>query len=151
MKNTLKLLGIITLLVVIGFSMAACGGDDGDDGDGGGGGDSGSNKPESIQYAGTYVYIWFDTYGTVWWDGSSDDLNREFTLTIDGNAVEIYQCYYGDGGIRLYIPDYRAESGKTYKIKVVYKASSANHLYVDFMGKHIPVKSFTIEDNVIGI
>jgi len=30
MKNTLKLLGIIALLAVIGFSMAACSGDDGD-------------------------------------------------------------------------------------------------------------------------
>jgi hypothetical protein len=29
MKNTFKLLGIIALLAVIGFSMAACGGDDG--------------------------------------------------------------------------------------------------------------------------
>jgi hypothetical protein len=29
MKNTLRFFGIITLFVVIGFSMAACGGDDG--------------------------------------------------------------------------------------------------------------------------
>ena len=35
MKNTIKLLGIIALVAVIGFSFAACevgGGDDGDDG-----------------------------------------------------------------------------------------------------------------------
>jgi len=31
MKNTLKVFGIIALATVIGFSMAACGGDDGDD------------------------------------------------------------------------------------------------------------------------
>jgi len=36
MKNTIKFLGIIALVAVIGFSMAACGG--GDDGGGGGGG-----------------------------------------------------------------------------------------------------------------
>jgi len=35
MKNIVKLFGIIALVAVIGFSMAACGGDD--DGDGGGG------------------------------------------------------------------------------------------------------------------
>jgi hypothetical protein len=35
MKNTIKFLGIIALVAVIGFSMAACG--DGDDNGGGGG------------------------------------------------------------------------------------------------------------------
>jgi len=42
MKNALKLFGIIALVVVIGFSMAACGGDD----DGGGGG------PQTATYTG---------------------------------------------------------------------------------------------------
>ena len=31
MKNTIKVLGIIAIVAVIGFSMAACGGDDEDD------------------------------------------------------------------------------------------------------------------------
>jgi len=37
MKNTIKFFGIIALVAVIGFSMAACGGGGGGDGDGGGG------------------------------------------------------------------------------------------------------------------
>jgi len=41
MKNFFKLFGIIALVAVIGFSMAACGGDDDDDGGNGGGGGSG--------------------------------------------------------------------------------------------------------------
>jgi hypothetical protein len=36
MKSTLKILGIIALVAVIGFSMAACGGEEEDDGGGGG-------------------------------------------------------------------------------------------------------------------
>jgi len=36
MKNVFKFLGIIALVAVIGFSMAACGGSDSGDGDGGG-------------------------------------------------------------------------------------------------------------------
>jgi len=43
MKNAIKLLGIIAIVAVIGFSMAACGDDD----SGGGGGSGG--------YAGTYT------------------------------------------------------------------------------------------------
>jgi len=35
MKNIVKLFGIIVLVALIGFSMAACGGDDDDDGGGG--------------------------------------------------------------------------------------------------------------------
>jgi len=44
MKKTIKLIGIIALVAVIGFSMAACGDDDNGGGSGGGGG-----------YAGTYT------------------------------------------------------------------------------------------------
>jgi hypothetical protein len=45
MKNTIKVLGIITLVAVIGFSFAACGGDDDNDGNDpnpGGGGTGGT-------------------------------------------------------------------------------------------------------------
>jgi len=44
MKNTFKLLGIIGLMLVIGFSFAACGGGDDDSGSGGGGGSGGSGS-----------------------------------------------------------------------------------------------------------
>ena len=47
MRNVLKALGIIALVAVIGFSMAACGG--GDSGGGGGGGSSGE-LPYYIRY-----------------------------------------------------------------------------------------------------
>ena len=50
MKNLLKALGIIALVAVIGFSMAACGGGDGGGGGGGGGGGSSGNLPLYIQY-----------------------------------------------------------------------------------------------------
>ena len=144
-----RMLCAIALLALIGFSMAACG-----DGSGGGSGaGQPSNGPESIRFygnnAGYYLTIWFDTWGTVWWNGSSDDLNREFTLSIDGNTVKILKCSSAGAGIALRITEYPYEDGRTYKIKVVYKASSANFLYVDFMDKQIPVKSFTIENNVI--
>ena len=50
MKNTIKILGIIALVAVIGFSMAACGGDD----DGGGSGDS-SEKSIKITGLGDFI------------------------------------------------------------------------------------------------
>jgi len=43
MKSILKILGVIALVAVIGFSMAACSSDGG--GGGGGGGGSGPNTP----------------------------------------------------------------------------------------------------------
>jgi hypothetical protein len=46
MKNLYKQFGIIALTAVIGFSMAACGGDDDSTGDGGGGGINVSQLPE---------------------------------------------------------------------------------------------------------
>jgi len=42
MKNTMKALGVIAIVAVIGFSFAACG--DGSDGGGGGGGGGGGSK-----------------------------------------------------------------------------------------------------------
>jgi len=46
MKTLAKLIGIIALVAVIGFSMAACGGSDDDDG-GGGGADYGDGWPST--------------------------------------------------------------------------------------------------------
>jgi hypothetical protein len=62
MKNVFKVLGIIALVAVIGFSMAACGGDD----DGGGGG--GDKKAD-------LVGIW-----------SKDGGNLELTVTVSPNS-----------------------------------------------------------------
>jgi hypothetical protein len=56
MKKTIKVLGLIALVAVIGFSFAACGGDDG------GGGGSGSGGTFTLtdipsQYDGKYIYF----------------------------------------------------------------------------------------------
>jgi len=50
MKRTFKALGIIAIVAIIGFSMAACGGDD----DGGGGNNGGNNTGSGKQLSGTY-------------------------------------------------------------------------------------------------
>ena len=61
MKKTLKLFGIIALVAVIGFSMAACGGDD-DNGGGGGGGGGGTASVITVtnipaEYNGKYIRV----------------------------------------------------------------------------------------------
>ena len=50
MKNFLKLLGIIALVTVIGFSMASCKNDDDGGGGGGGGGNEGGGGSGSITW-----------------------------------------------------------------------------------------------------
>jgi hypothetical protein len=55
MKNKPKLFGIITLAVVIGFSMTACGGDD--DGGGGGGGGTFTLTGIPAEYNGKYAFF----------------------------------------------------------------------------------------------
>jgi len=50
MKNTFKLLGIIAIVAVIGFSFAACGGDDDGGSSGGDGGGSGGISGGTITY-----------------------------------------------------------------------------------------------------
>ena len=75
MKNTIKVLGIIALVAVIGFTMAAC--DNGSKDDNGSGGTFTLTGIPS-QYNGKYFYIQIDTsntdaewaYGTVDEDGS---------------------------------------------------------------------------------
>jgi hypothetical protein len=79
MNDTLKLLGIITLVVVIGFSMAACGGDgnsenDNNNGNGDGNGNNNGNN-NAITYAVTV------TNGT----GSGNYAQGE-TVTITANT-----------------------------------------------------------------
>ena len=58
MKNVFKVLGIIALVAVIGFSMASCGGDDGGNNDGGNN-NNGSNNGGTPNWNGEY-----QTYGT---------------------------------------------------------------------------------------
>ena len=55
MKNTIKVLGIIALVAVIGFSFAAC--DDGSKDDNGGGGGTFTLTNIPSEYNGKYVYF----------------------------------------------------------------------------------------------
>jgi len=52
MKNAIKVLGIIALVAVIGFSMVSCGNDDGGGGSGGSGGGGGGGGPQTATYIG---------------------------------------------------------------------------------------------------
>jgi len=66
MKNTIKLLGITALVAVIGFSMAACGGDDPGDGGGNGGGDGPTFLGATPTLSGqVYVQKYDENKGTV--------------------------------------------------------------------------------------
>jgi len=71
MKNLFKVLGIIALVAIVGFSMTACG-DDGDPG-GGGGGDPGGG-------GGTDPNAWL--VGS--WESTDGQIT--FTLAADGGA-----------------------------------------------------------------
>jgi len=66
MKNVLKAFGVFSMVLIIGFSFTACGGDDdGDSGGGGGGGSGGTFTLTDIpsQYDGMYARIKYVDYG----------------------------------------------------------------------------------------
>jgi len=100
MKNTIKVLGIIALLAIIGFSMAACGDDDGGGGGGGGGGGSNSlagttwNNPS---YGGVRFYTTSYDFGgvasgTYTFDGKRGSCKQNNTrgtanFTVNGNTM----------------------------------------------------------------
>jgi hypothetical protein len=87
MKNFSKLFGIIALIAVIGFSMAACGSDD--DGGGGGGGSisgtwgDGSSHEQTITFTGSN-YTFADDDGSVISSGT-------YTLASDGKDIAYKQ------------------------------------------------------------
>jgi len=106
MKKAIKLIGIIALAVVIGFSFAACyvvndnGGDDGGGGGGGGGGGDGGSLSNGVWttnyfYSSDYEH-WYTFYAYsgqryyVWCDDTSG------TGTIDAEIDAYYGGYYGD-------------------------------------------------------
>jgi len=63
MKNLFKVFGIIALVAIIGFSFAACGGDDGDGGGGGGGGNGFTITDIPAEYNGKYADFYTDSLG----------------------------------------------------------------------------------------
>ena len=98
MKNIVKLLGIIALVAVIGFSMAACGGDDDDNGGGGGSGvlngtswGDGSNHEQVITFTGSnYDFDNGASKGT--YTLASDGKDLAFKETSPGTKT--YKGYY---------------------------------------------------------
>jgi hypothetical protein len=95
-----RLFGIIAIVAIIGFSMAACG--DGDNG-GGGGGDGGSNsgggdpRPHTI----TFQFVGFgdeqlDIY--LYRDGGRDKVNPQAngTYKVDGGTIYFYLTPLGN-------------------------------------------------------
>ena len=57
MKNKVKLFGIIAIVAIMGFSMAACGG-------GGGGGDDGDGGDPAMKFEGTWNHVSWPTSWT---------------------------------------------------------------------------------------
>jgi len=69
MKNVFKVLGIIALVAVIGFSMVSCGGDDDGGGNtggqpGGGGNTGGQPGGGGLRWRAEFVYIKLDPSST---------------------------------------------------------------------------------------
>jgi len=92
MKNTFKVLGIIAIVAVIGFSFAACGGDDDDGSNGGGGGGSGGisggtvTYPDGIADANKPIDFSFTAY---YEQPISTMINEPASVTISGNKLNI--------------------------------------------------------------
>jgi len=86
MKNFWKILGIIALVAVIGFSMAACGGDDDDDG--------GGSDPE-----GTWEYN-NGTYSVIL---VFDNGNVESKMVSPEQELPMYKGTYDYDGDKLYV------------------------------------------------
>jgi hypothetical protein len=88
MKKAAKLVGIITLFVIIGLTMVTCDGDSGP---------SGYYGPSSLW--GTYGYtttssltIVFNSNGTFYTTGTS---GTSGTYTVSGSTINLSRSYYG--------------------------------------------------------
>jgi hypothetical protein len=107
MKKTFKLLGIIALALVIGFSMVACGGGDGDD-DGKEGKDTKSGGAYASELQGTWVGD--ATNGTLIItadkvDGGKDSTTNSYDVETQILYGEVFSKNYG--GVK-------GDSGKIY-------------------------------------
>ena len=80
MKNIFKLIGIIAIVAVIGFSFAACGGDDGDD-DGGNGG-----LGDNLSLSGQVYTMGVDSETTDFIYNLYTGQNRTFTSNVEGSG-----------------------------------------------------------------
>ena len=116
MKNFCRILGIIALVAIIGFSMAACGDDDGPGGGPGGygpGGGGGGGGGSSANLTGTwednalggnrYVFTAYSyTYHFMSW------VTDEGTYTVNGSTVR----FTSNGGISY-------TQGETYEARII--------------------------------
>jgi len=133
MKNLFKVFGVIALVAIMGFSMAACGGDD--DGGGGGGGDIFpapvlTVTPYATVKAGTEVYIsWtsieraskYKLYararaGNIWGDWQSADTSD----TSDSFSTAGYAGYTFQFKVAAYIGDREGAMSNIVTIPVTY-------------------------------
>jgi hypothetical protein len=88
MKNTFRLIGIIAIVAIIGFSLVACGDKSGDDGS-----NNGGNTNNKKQLSGNYYFVGDDFgmnqyYSFSGFNWSGHALGDEFcrgTYTITGN------------------------------------------------------------------
>jgi len=118
MKNVLKAFGVFSMVLIIGFSFAAC--DDGgdSDGDGGGGGGNGFTITDiPSKYEGKYAWCEiFSTYGSIYGcqsitdpyhKGSSDYTRTVVGIKISNGSVSLplrsYTSYSGSGTVSFEI------------------------------------------------
>jgi hypothetical protein len=102
MKNTIKVLGIIALVAVIGFAFIAC--DDGSKDDNGGGGGTFTLTNIPSEYNGKYMYIQIDTYNTSaeWAYGTVDeDGSQYYFARISNGRASIPMWTSSDGWTTL--------------------------------------------------
>jgi hypothetical protein len=106
MKNLLKFLGIIALIAVIGFSMAACGDDDGDDG-----GDKDKDKTSVSSIAWPEGFTYMDGTYAKWgeWENATEGLLLHFYDYDDSSDVII--------GNQLFSADLLKIEGKKITVK----------------------------------
>jgi len=133
MKKTIKVLGIIVLVAVIGFSMVACGGDDDSGGGGGGGGGGNWREKKSTSYTITdgvasapseAVYNWIIYRYT-------SDTNYESKFTVTSATASTTNHYTRNGQnfvssseSSTYTAIYDSESTLESKVTNTYSSSS---------------------------
>jgi len=107
MKNIIKLIGIIAIVAVIGFSMAACG--NGDDGNGGGVNGGGTLTVTDIpaKYNGKYAYFQDSGHyvgkGYVIMGAQSVSASQDKTnARIANGSVTMSMYTNGNGGVKGY-------------------------------------------------
>ncbi|MDR0301394.1 MAG: hypothetical protein LBI04_03670 [Treponema sp.] len=118
MKNTIKWFGIIALVAVIGFSMAACGDDNGGGGGGGGGGTSGkltiTGFPEEYNDKYCHAELWYLNEENQWRTSSVVAYDR-YELDDHGWSATRFYAKIEDNSATLKVYDESGFPPKNYK------------------------------------